>query len=187
MVKNSVLIVYGSRYGSTEEIVIKISSELQELGILPDLINLKTFDIKSWPNIDDYNAIIIGSSIKMGNWTKEIKKFIELKINSLRNFNGPIGFFVTSGLASDPEKYEELKETYIDNPMEKYNLKILFNEVFAGKLDLTSSSKFSWLDKKIVKAIAKENKRIKMNEKNDFRNWVQISKFAKNFVSNEIT
>ena len=57
MLKNKILIVYGSRYGATEEIAIKISSDLQEIGMVTDLINLKNIEKTSWPNISDYKAI----------------------------------------------------------------------------------------------------------------------------------
>ena len=178
MLKNKILIVYGSRYGATEEIAMKISSNLQEIGMVTDLINLKNIEKNSWPNISDYKAIIIGSSIKMGKWTKEINKFIEINVDKIKKFPSPIGFFVTSGLASDSTRHEELKKEYIEKPLIKYNISVAKAEVFAGVLDLTSSSKLSWLDKKIVNAMSKEDEKIKTNSMNDFRNWQKISNFA---------
>ena len=181
MSENKVLIVYGSRYGATEEIALKMASELKKLSIQTNLINLKNIEQHYWPNITDYKAIIIGSSIKMGKWTKEIKKFIEINLDDLRKYTNPIGLFVTSGLASNPDRYEELKEDYIEKPLQKYHLSVTIFDVFAGVLDLTSSSKFSWLDKKIVNAMAKEDQSIKPKEKNDFRNWQKIIAFVDSY------
>ena len=183
MLNNKVLIVYCSRYGTTEEIAMKIASELEELGSQIDLINLKTIEKKFWPNINKYRAIIIGTSIKMGKWTKEIKQYIELNLLNLRNYAFPIGIFIISGLASDPNKHDELREKYIEKPLRNYKLTVSLYEIFAGVLDLTDASKLSWLDKKIVEAMAKEDQNIKINQKNDFRNWQNISHFVQTYYN----
>lgn len=77
----------------------------------------------------------------------------------MKKYSQPIGFFVTSGLASDPNRFEELKKEYIEKPLHKLNLTVTISDIFAGVLDLTTSSKFSWLDKKIVNAMAKEEQK----------------------------
>ena len=71
MPKN-VLIAYGTRYGSTEEISIKFKQTLEEHRYKVDLINLKA-KTKTIPNIANYSGVLIGSGIRIGKWTKEVK------------------------------------------------------------------------------------------------------------------
>ena len=65
-----VLIVYGSRFGSTEEISINFKQTLEDSGFIVDLINLKSKNNKI-PNIDNYSGVLIGSGIHIARWTKE--------------------------------------------------------------------------------------------------------------------
>ena len=62
MIKMRVLIAYGSRYGSTEEIANKISEYLEEMNVESTVINLKK--IKQ-PKLTEYDGVIVGSGIKI--------------------------------------------------------------------------------------------------------------------------
>ena len=68
-----VLIVYGTRYGSTEEVSNKLVDILKEKEIDTSAINSKDLITENQPNLEDYDGIIIGSGIKVGQWTKETK------------------------------------------------------------------------------------------------------------------
>jgi menaquinone-dependent protoporphyrinogen IX oxidase len=118
----------------------------------------------------------------MGQWTKEVTKFVKKNVLLLRSLSIPIGFFVSSGIASHPETYEEAKKSYILDKITNLNLNVSLYDAFGGKLDLTQNSKLSWLDKKIVKAMSKEDSRIQIDKTNDFRNWSKITMFTKNFL-----
>ena len=69
-----VLIAYGSRYGSTEEIASKLASLLRENEIETTLLNLKK---ERTPNLNDYDGIIVGSSVKITKWMKEPQRFLK--------------------------------------------------------------------------------------------------------------
>ena len=77
MSSKKVLIVYGTRYGSTAEIAKELAILMENQGIATQIVNLKEVKRKSWPLIDEYDGILVGSSIKIGRWMKEPKKFLE--------------------------------------------------------------------------------------------------------------
>ena len=178
-----VLIVYGTRYGSTEEVSSKIVDTLKEKGIDTSAINSKDLTIENQPNLEEYDGIIIGSGIKVGQWTKETKKFIENNVEFFKNSNVVLGIFVSSGLASNPEKIAELKKEYIENVLNQYGITANLYDLFGGVLDLSKDSNIGFLGKKMVKMVSKEDPRIKPNQRNDLRDWYQINQFAENYAN----
>jgi len=78
-----VLISYGSRYGSTEEIANKISGHLKDLNIESTVIDVKKE--RKWPTLEEYDGIIVGSGIKISKWMNEPRKFLEKNSQELKN------------------------------------------------------------------------------------------------------
>ena len=183
MNNNKILIVFASRYGTTTEIATTISEQLKNLGLETDFVNIKELNRRNWPKPIHYKGIIIGTSVKIGKWTKEIKKYIEANLDNLRNSSKPVAFFITSGYASDPDKYEIAKRQYIVKKFSGYGVTLTQYDAFGGVFDLSETSKFSWLDKKIIRELAKTDNRIKINGKNDFRDWEQIHNFTHSFFN----
>ena len=178
-----VLIVYGTRYGSTEEVSNKIVNTLKEKEIDTSAINSKDLITENQPNLEDYDGIIIGSGIKVGQWTKETKKFIENNLEFFKNSNVVLGVFVSSGLATNPEKIVELKKTYIEDVLNQYEITADLYDVFGGVLDLSKDSNIGFLGKKMIKMVSKEDPRIKPNQRNDLRDWNQIKQFTENYAN----
>ena len=79
----SVLIVFTSRFGGTDEIAHEIADELESKhNIQTQVLNLR--DGIKVPSLEKFDGIIVGSGIKMGRWTKESYNF--LKKNQSNNF-----------------------------------------------------------------------------------------------------
>ena len=185
MAKN-VLIVYGSRYGCTEEVSKEIGNVLEKEGVSVSLINLEID--KNPPDIEKYDAVLVGSGIKIGKWTKETDNFLKKNKGSLKSKT--LGLYTCSGLAL--EDADKAKKTYIEEKMEKLGIDAQLFDVFPGRSILTdfdlSNPKIGFIEKKIIeqaaKAQAKDNKPIKIDEKwkNDPRGWEQIRSFASNFA-----
>lgn len=185
MMNNKILVVYCSRFGSTAEISKTISEYLLNSGFEVTMVNLKHLKRSEWPKIKEYRGLIIGTGIKFGKWTREVDKFVKSNVENLKNFYYPKGFFVTSGYASDPDRYKESLNLYIEKKLQKYQLSFTIYDAFGGVFDLTKTSKLTWIDKKIVMSLAKQDNRIDVMGKNDFRDWTKIENFAKSFVNNK--
>jgi menaquinone-dependent protoporphyrinogen oxidase len=180
-----VLIVYGTRFGSTEGISEKMVEILKKNEINSDIYNLKEFSDKDLPPFNQYDGILIGTGIKIGQWTKETKKFISKRANDLNTFKGLIGFFVSSAYAAVPEQYEKIKVEYTKNAAAKLGLtKVDHFDAFGGLMDFSETSRMSWLDKKLLMMAAKQagQKTDEVQEINDLRDWEQINKFTIEFI-----
>jgi menaquinone-dependent protoporphyrinogen oxidase len=176
----SVLIVFTSRFGSTDEIAHEIADVLEKRTIQTTVINLR--DGMKYPSLEDYDGIIVGSGIKMGRWTKESYNF--LKRNQISLNSKILGVFVNSGEAANPKNYTEVQRKYLVRITNLTGVKANMMEAFGGVFDFSSSSSYSFLEKKIVRRLAKsiEGGIIVDDDKtNDFRDWKNIRKWAKDF------
>ena len=178
-----VLIAYGTRYGSTEEIVSKISETLEKKNLKTTLINLEKIKSPDSLNIEDYDGILIGSGIKIGKWTKTSKTFLQyIKEKSFDNTK-VLGIFISSGEAGNKERIPYAKENYIENVLKETEAKVDLYDAFGGVIDLSKDSNLGFLVKKLLKAMAKKDPYIKEGERNDGRDWEQIKNFAEQFAN----
>ncbi|MFX0173152.1 MAG: flavodoxin domain-containing protein [Candidatus Hodarchaeota archaeon] len=174
------LIAYGTRYGATQGIAERMSEWLQENNIDSEIINVKK---DPWPELSRYNGLIMGSGIKIGQWTKEMKNFIKKKKDEINAFSGPKVFFVCSGYAAIPERYNQIKEEYCKKALENIGVNLIDDyEAFGGVMDASPDSPVGWLDKKILKIAGKESSIFDPNGVNDYRDWDQIENFTKEFI-----
>ncbi|MHA2296803.1 MAG: flavodoxin domain-containing protein [Candidatus Hodarchaeales archaeon] len=177
-----ILIAYGSRFGSTEEITDKISSILTEKGIKTEIINLRKVKNKNWPSLDGFTGLIVGSGVRMGRWTKEPKKFLARNKEQLNRGELTIGLFVSCGDAAAPENVPKAREDYVETVMDELEFKADIYDAFAGVFDLTETSKIGYLDKKALVMVAKRrsegNSDLEANKSYDFRDWDQIKSYA---------
>ncbi|MHA1685972.1 MAG: flavodoxin domain-containing protein [Candidatus Heimdallarchaeaceae archaeon] len=180
-----ILIVYGTRYGSTEGVVKRIEQKLAEVQWETETQNLKILKKGHTFELSQYAGIIIGTGIKMGRWTKQVQSFLKKHKKQLQEFNGKKAFFVSSGYAVIPEEYEKIKQSYIVEPFKKLSINLDLFDAFGGLFDFTKHSRMSWLDKKVIEMLAKSDDRMNINLKGltDLRDWNQIDQFIQNYVS----
>ncbi len=187
MERKKVLILYGTRFGSTEGISEKIASIIgeQEIDVLVvDLKNPPPND--EYLKLNNYDGILIGTSIKIGQWTKHVKNFVSKNKDSLNSYEGKLGFFVSSGYAAVPEHYEKVKVDYTKGGLNKLGVsKVDIYDAFGGLMDLSKTSRMSWLDKKILTMVGKQSglESDSSSEITDLRDWKQIEKYAKDFLN----
>lgn len=182
MSTNKILIAYGSRYGSTAEISEKISIILKELNIESIVLDLKKTKEKHWPSIDEFDAILVGSGIKMGRWMKEPQKFLKKNKDKIKNKEKILGLFVScSTVLDDPVK---AKKDYLDKIMDNLKFKADMYDAFGPVFDFSETSKLGYLTKKLSIAGLNESGNIEFdpNARNDLRDWDQIRNFAEKFA-----
>ncbi|MFW9906256.1 MAG: flavodoxin domain-containing protein [Candidatus Thorarchaeota archaeon] len=179
-----VLIAYGTRFGSTEEVSLKFKQTLEENGFIVDLVNLRAKK-KANPTITEYFAVLIGSGIRITRWTKEAKKFLENNVKAINEKKILTGVFLCSGEASNPEKRSEVIEKYLVDVFTEFGLNLGENvlyDAFGGVFDLSKTSNLNWMNKRMLKMAANEDPNIVLNERKDYRDWDQINAFLDTFM-----
>lgn len=176
-----VLIIYGTRWGSTEEISQELAKILNENGIETELLNLETTKKRDYPSLGKYDGILLGSGIKIKKWTKNARKFLKKYADELKTKANTLGVFVSCGDGGIPEKREEAREKYIKDVLNSYGINATTHEAFGGVIDLTEGSKMGKISVKMMNLAAKDDPMLKANEKNDTRDWDRIKAFGSDF------
>jgi menaquinone-dependent protoporphyrinogen IX oxidase len=91
-----------------------------------DLVDLRK---QKPPNLEGYRNIIVGSGVRVGKAYDKALKFLENHFGDKR-----VAFYVCSGDAGTPERYESAKVKYIENVLANYpEVKPIATEAFGGR------------------------------------------------------
>ncbi len=127
--------------------------------------------IKNVKDISAYQAVVVGSLIRMGSWVPEAKNFVAANKDALGKI--PTAFFT----ACDTMKVDNEKNRaeVAGNLEPVYKIfKPVESGMFAGKMD---TAKLNFLERTIIELMAKGE-----NPNGDFRNWDAINAWAASLV-----
>jgi menaquinone-dependent protoporphyrinogen oxidase len=142
------LVVYFSKHGAAKRAVDFLNSKVKS-----DVVNVKEIGELEFNN---YDNIVIASSVYAGTISKEIKKFISNNYNILKSKN--IYFLIICGQES------EIKNVLTNNFSEEQ--RNLFKKVIYGGFEFNFDS-MNFIEKFITKKIAKVEKSVSnLNKKN---------------------
>jgi len=145
-----VLIAYGTRYGSTDEISQEVSKILGEKGLEVELFNLGINKPKNWPKLENYDGVIVGTSLKINSWKKQVKTFLEKNKDKLKEKK--FGIFTCGAYAiGEPE---DACEDIARRLMKNLELAADIHDAFAGVLDFSEDSNIGKTGKMALKAAA---------------------------------
>ena len=160
---NRILVTYATKAGSTAEIASKIGEHLSERGFQVDVIN-----VKSKPDPKEYQAVILGSCIRMGGWLPEMLDYIKANQFALNSTQSAL-FTVHMLNAGDDEASKTARNAYMDK------VRALMpgtDEVyFLGAMDFSKLSMLDRLISKMVKA-----------EESDQRDWDKIKSWSSTVI-----
>lgn len=134
----NVLLVYGSKYGSTKKCSELLKDQLNGNVELVDIKSGETLDLKR------YEMVIIGSAVYMGKIQKEVSEFCKNYIEELKNKK--IAVFLCCMNEKDIEKQinENFPKVLLDNS--------IVTGYFGGEFNFT---KMNFIEKNIIKMVAK--------------------------------
>jgi menaquinone-dependent protoporphyrinogen oxidase len=161
---NRILVTYATRAGSTAEIAAAIGKSLSERGFTVDVK-----PVKDKPSLNGYQAVIMGSAIRMGNWLPEALDFVNANQSTLKAL--PVALYTVHMLnTGDDETSRNARLAYLNNVRSLLNSA---EEVyFTGKMDF---SRLSFLDRFIanmVKAV-----------ESDQRDWEKIKQWSNTILN----
>lgn len=132
------LIIYASTYGFTRDCVQMLRDNLTGETDLVDINKDKL------PSLDDFDIILIGGSIYMGQIQKKIKKYCLTNLDALKSKQ--LGFFVCCG--SDENAGDYFKNSFPEILLEKASV----TENFGGEM---RPDQMNFFHKFITKMVAK--------------------------------
>ena len=171
----STLIIYSSTDGQTKNICSRIGEFLSN-DIPAKIISLSD---ATKNDIEKYDRVIIGASIRYGKHRKELFEFIETNLDELNKKDN--AFFSVNVVARKSEKNTPETNPY----MQKFLLKTSWVPqrlaVFAGKIDYP---KYNFFDKQMIRFIMWVTKG-PTNIKNtyEFTDWNKVDSFAKELIT----
>ncbi|MBL7168975.1 hypothetical protein ISS40_09885 [Candidatus Bathyarchaeota archaeon] len=176
-----VLIAYGSRWGSTEEIAGRLAGFLGEEGVEADLLDVKRN--RNWPSLEGYDGVIVGSGVKISKWMREPQAFLRRKANELKGRRVAI-FVSCMSVLADPES---ARRDLLERVAEEAGVEAVLMEAFGPLADLGPRSKMGFIDRKIAGAAMaglSKDKGLEFDAggRNDLRDWGRIREFTRRFA-----
>lgn len=159
-----ILVTYATRAGSTAEVAAAIGETLNQRGYIVDVKA-----VKEQTDLDGYQAVIIGSAIRMGSWLPEAVEYLKTHQETLK----PIpmaAFSVHLQNLGDDEESRQNRQAYLATVRDL--VKPVDEGYFAGSIDL---SKLSFVDRMITKMVK--------SKEGDSRDWNKINTWATNVLA----
>lgn len=158
-----ILIAYGTRYGATPEAAAVIAKILEkEFNFKVEIYTLKKG--RKMPDITEFDHVIIGSGISQGKWVSYAEEFLDNDFDDKK-----VAVFVSSGLAGTKTHYDEARKTYLEDVINKHNLKPVTMEAFGGRIPLRMIPKIHYL--RILQRLPEFQR--------DNRDWNKIEEWAR--------
>ena len=161
------IFIYSSSNGQSLKICETLNEEKESLILNIDRINSV--------NLDNFDQIIIGASVKYGDHNKKIYNFV--KNNKILLKRKKTVFFSVNATARKSEKNTPNTNPYIIKFLKKTNWKPDHIGVFAGKIDFPN---YNFLEKYIIKFIMWiTNGPTDTTKTYEFTDWNAVKKFSR--------
>ena len=155
-----VLVAYATRAGSTVQVAQTIAQTLSAVSA--------RVDVRPLTNVTDltgYDAVVIGSAIRIGKWLPEAVDFV--KTNQAALARVPTAYFLVSAfMRNDTPETRQKAQTYLDPVRQILEPKSV--GLFGGRMDYAS---LSMIDHLVVTSVAKV-------PEGDWRDWNKIRAWA---------
>jgi menaquinone-dependent protoporphyrinogen oxidase len=140
------LIAYETKGGATEETARKIAETLRaKYQLEVDLVDLKKQKV---PDLAQYQNVVIGAGVRSGKVYDKTLKFLENDLSGKK-----VAFFVSSGDAGTPERYEIAKVKFVEDTLAKYpKINPVATEAFGGRMKLLGKTVFDTVNLAKVEA-----------------------------------
>ncbi len=175
------LVVYATRYGATKGTAEEVARILREENSDVKLVNAKEEKVS---DISEYDLVVVGSGMSMGNWGSEAEAFVKKFQRDLENRK--LALFISS-LKPIEEKQGKadlvarIRKVGLEDKIAKYNLKPLTTGIFGGVLDYNKMNFFIRKSMEVGYKSALQKYGFKEVEPGvyDLRDWDEIRSWAR--------
>ena len=170
------VIIFSSTDGQTK----KICEVIKENLLNKDEHKLVSIENVSDINIENYDSIIIGASIRYGKYNSKVTNFVKQNINFLQKKKN--AFFSVNVVARKKGKDTPETNPYVQKFLNKTKWKPNKLGVFAGKVDYP---RYNFLNKQVIRFIMFiTNGPTDITKTYEFTNWDNVKIFAKEINEN---
>lgn len=168
------LLVYSSCDGQTKAIVETIAQELQGKA------HVSLYNINDMPevNLNDYDGVLLGASIRYGHFSKVFKSFVERNCDALNSM--PTAFVSVNLIARKAEKQSPQTNGYTRKYLLSTRWKPSLCGVFAGALRYP---RYGWLDRVMIQLIMRmTGGETDSSKEIEYTDWEQVRRFGHDFA-----
>ena len=170
----NILVIYSSIDGHTKKISAKIAEYLSEKENV-DLVSLSEVTTLSLKN---YQQIIIGASIRYGNYRKDLFEFIDKNLEDLNEKEN--AFFSVNVVARKNEKNSAESNPYVNKFLKTTKWKPKNIDVFAGVVDYPA---YNFFDKFMIRLIMRMTSGpTDTKARFEFTDWDRVKRFAEGLI-----
>lgn len=135
------LVVYATKSGCTTGVAEQIGTTLSEKGVQADVL-----PAESAPSPEGYDAVIVGSGVRVGTWHESARTWVEANADALKKT--PTAFYTCClTIANGEEKADEVR-AYTDPLIESSGVRPVEIGLFAGWFE---PKQFSFLERSVLK------------------------------------
>lgn len=168
---DSILVVYATRYGSTQEVAEAVAGMLRESGLEVDIQPMRKVR-----TLEGYRAVVLGAPIYIGNLHKDARRFLSQHREALSERS--VAVFALGPTHDDDEEEWQGSHAQLDKELDKYpRLTPVALELFGGKYD---PAKLRFLDKLLASLPASP---LHQMPASDVRDWTAIRAWANNLAA----
>ncbi len=173
-----ILIVFSTVDGHTRRICERIAGHLQAGGDQTQVLSVDDLSVKP---VDAYDKLIIGASIRYGNYRPELVDFTRKHAAVLNS--RPSAFFSVNLVARKPGRDTPETNPYVKKLLRQTSWKPAEVAVFAGKLDYP---RYKFIDRWIIRIIMwLTNGPTSFTTEQEFTDWRKVEAFAGRIASLE--
>ena len=176
---SEMLIAYSTTDGHTLEISHRLGRVIEQQGHRVSFISI---DDEVDIDLNQFDKIVIGASIRYGKHSKKVYRFIEKNLSILDN--KPNAFFSVNVVARKPEKNTPETNPYLKKFLQQIQWQPNELTVFAGKIDYP---KYRFWDRHIIRLIMWMTKGpTDPNAVIEFTDWKQVEEFGQRIGEIEV-
>lgn len=166
------LILFSTRDGQTREIAAFLASELKEIGVCADVVNLNRTQEIDWGK---YERVVIGASIRYGHFHPALAHFVKKHLQQLNTLPG--AFYSVNLVARKPEKSSPQTNNYTRKFLLSSPWQPDLCAVFAGALRYP---RYRWYDRLMIQLIMKmTGGETDRRKEVVYTDWQNVASFAR--------
>ena len=163
--------VYSTVDGHTLEICERLVQVVEERGHAATLLELTPDSVI---DLESYDRLVIGASIRYGKHRPEVAQFINENLEGIQSRQGAI--FSVNAVARKPEKKDPDTNPYVKKFFKSISWQPSVIGIFGGKIHY---AKYGFLDRTMIRFIMWMTKGPTALDSNvDFTNWDEVEAFG---------